>query len=409
MIEAAGITLRETIEAILVIFIMAAYVERTGEVWKKRFIYAGAVAAVVMSLVFAAFLTLVGINPENELMEGIMFFIAGILVGSLVVWMWRKSGFIRQEIEGKIEAASNGFALASIAFVMVFREGIETVIFLQGLLLAGSSPVENFLGGLFGILMAVVFGVVFLRGSAKINLSRFFKVTSAILAILVVKLIANSFHEFFELGLLPSSETALEVVGFFARSSTGAAIIALMLAALILMVIYDVVSAPEPDLSSLKPAERRKVRYELIKEKYTKMGVGAVLLTVVAIVLAPTITASEVAVPEPVPVQPENGLIKVPVPEEDGLYKFSFGDARFIVAVKAGKPYVALDWCYICPPKGYGYNGEVLICLNCETPIEVETVGYPGGCNPRVIDFSYQEGLVVIDAKELLEAWGESP
>jgi len=338
-----------------------------------------------------------------------MFFLAGILVASLAVWMWQHARFIRQEIETRMEKATSSLALALIAFVMVFREGVETVIFLQSLLLAGSSPLANFLGGLFGIALAIIFGVVFLRGTVKINLPRFFKVTSAILAILVVKLIANGFHEFFEIELLPSNEAVLQVVGFAARDSTGAAIIALMLAALMLMVLYDIASAAEPDLSSLKPVERRKARYKLAKEKYTKISVGVILTALVASVLAPTLTASDVAVPEPVAVEAQDGWIKVAVPKEDGLYTFNLGEARFIVVMQGGRPYVALDRCYICPPKPYGYNGKVLVCTNCEAPIEVETVGNPGGCNPRVIHFSDEGGFVVINAEDLRQGWRKTP
>lgn len=408
MIEAVGITLREAIEAILVIFIMAAYLEKTNETEKKKHVYVGAIAAVFLSVVLAVILTLVGINPENELVEGVMFFLAGTLVASLVVWMWRKSKVMKQEIETKVATATSGFALASIAFVMVFREGVETVIFLQSLLLTGSSPVENFLGALVGIALALVFGIVFLRGTAKINLSRFFKVTSAILAVLVIKLIASGFHEFFEVNLLPSNEAIMLVVGFLARGSTGAAIIAFMLFTLIAMLIYDVARASQPDLSSLGPAERRREKYQFLKEKYSKIALGSVLLLVMMIILAPTITASDVAVPKPVLVEAKDGLIKVEVPKENGFYRYSFNEARFLVAVKNGKPHVALDVCYICPPKGYGYDGEVLVCLNCEAPIPPETVGTPGGCNPYVIDYTIKNGNVIIDADKLLKAWGEA-
>ena len=405
MVESAGITLREAIEGILVIFIMTAYLEKTGRAERKKYVYAGAIVAAALSFMLAVFLSVMGINPENELIEGVMLFLAAILVGSLVVWMWRKAKFIKQEIEVRVEKTASTLALASIAFVMVFREWVETVIFLQSLLLAGSSSVENFLGGILGVALAVVFGMVFLKGVARINLSRFFKVTSAILAILVIKLIASGFHEFFEVGLLPSNEAILEVVGFLAKDSTGAAVIALMLVALIFTVIYDVVKTPMPDLSSLRPAERRKVRYEIAKEKYSKIALGVVLLAVIMVMLAPTIIASDVVVPEPVPVEAENGLVKVKIPEEDGFYKFKFGEARFLMVIKNGEPHVGLDRCYICPPKGYGYNGEVLICTNCDAPIEPKTVGIPGGCNPRVIDFSVQGGVVTINSDELIEAW----
>lgn len=117
MIKAAGITLREAIEAILVIFIMAAYLEKTGQAGKKRLVYAGAITAVALSVALAIVFTLIGVDLENELLEGVMFFLAAILVANLVVWMWRKARFIRQEIELRLEKATSSLALASVAFL----------------------------------------------------------------------------------------------------------------------------------------------------------------------------------------------------------------------------------------------------------------------------------------------------
>ncbi|NIV03919.1 hypothetical protein GWN26_08905, partial [Candidatus Saccharibacteria bacterium] len=116
------------------------------------------------------------------------------------------------------------------------------------------------------------------------NLSLFFKVTSLILGILVLKLFANGFHEFFEGGVLPVNQEVMSVVGLLAKSSTGAIIIALMLAFLIVMVVYDVLRMPRPDLTHLKPAERRKQRYEFAKEKYSKLGLGIALMSLVLVI-----------------------------------------------------------------------------------------------------------------------------
>ncbi len=406
MIEAAGITLREAVEAILVITIMVTYVKRAGEPHKKKFIYQGAIIAVLLSIALAIGLSSVGINPENELVEGILFMGAALLVGTLVIWMWRHAKHMKKEIEQKMKGAASGLALGFVAFIMVMREGVETVIFLQSLLLAGSSPLENFMGGLFGIVLAIIFGALFLKGTHRINLSVFFKVTSAILAILVIKLIANGLHEFFEVGVLPSTPEILGVVGTLAKSSTGAAIIALMLAFLILLVIYDVLNISKPNLSELKPAERRKAQYEFAKEKYSKLGLSFVLVIMIFVIMTPTIMAKDLKSPTPIPVTPTDNMLKIEVPETDGFYKYSYNDARIMMAVKHGKPHIALDGCYICPPKGYAFNGEVLICINCDAPIEIETVGSEGGCNPYVIDYTYQDGIVNIPAEQVSNIWG---
>ncbi len=406
MIEAAGITLREAVEAILIIFIMASYVERMGEGWKKRYIYYGAFAAVLASIAIAFLLSSIGADPENELIEGVMFFIAAILVGSLVAWMWVKSKHMKREIEEKIQRTTGFLGLAAVSFFMVFREGVETVIFLQSLLLTGGNQVENFTGALLGIALAVVFGYVFMRGTARINLARFFRITSAVLILLVIQLIANGFHEFFELGIISTNDQVMSFVGLLSRDDVSAGFIVLMLAALTSSVVYDVLKAATPDLSSLKPAERRRVKYELMKEKYLKTGVGAGVLVIMAVIFYPVITSASLYDPEPVEVEAQNGVIVLQIPQEDGYYKFRYGEAELLMLVTGDDVYVALDDCYICPPKGYAYDGEMLVCLNCNAPIAPETVGIPGGCNPIAINYRIESGNVVIDEEEILNWWG---
>lgn len=404
MIEAAGITLREAVEAILVIFIMASYVERMGEGWKKKYIYLGAIAAIVASLAIAFLLSSIGVDPENEFAEGVMSFIASILVGSLVVWMWIKSKHMKQEIEEKVQKAAGFLGLAAVSFLMVFREGVETVIFLQSLLLTGESPVKNFAGAMLGIALAAVFGYVFMRGATRINLARFFRITSVVLVLLVIQLIANGFHEFFELGIIPTTDEVMSFVGLLVRDDVSAGFIVIMLAALTFSVLYDVLKTT-PDLSGMKPAERRKVEYELLKEKYFKTGVGAGVLILMVIIFYPVMTAASLYDPEPVEAVVENGTIVLPVSQEDGFYKFKYGESEVLMLVLGKNLYVALDDCYICPPKGYAYDGETLVCLNCNAPIAPETVGTPGGCNPIAINYRVEGGNVVIDVEEIARKW----
>lgn len=398
MIEAAAITLREAIEAVLVIVLMASYLQRTGEPQRKKYVYRGAFAAVLFSLVLGVVLAYVGIDPENEIVEGTLFLGAAVLVAGLVIWMWRHARHMKAEVAAKLQKAGGALGLSLVAFLMVAREGVETVIFLETLLLAGTSPVENFIGGLFGISLAVAFGMVFLKGSLKINLSMFFRVTSIILGILVIKLLANGFHEFFEFGLLPSTPALMTVVGFLARSSTGAMIIALMLVFLIGMIIYDLLRSPRPQLSALRPAEQRKVRFNLMKEKYSKVGLCAVMVLMVGVLLTPTLLASHLALPQPLAVEAREGELHLPFPSSDGFYKYQFGKVRIIMVVKDGKPQVGLDVCYICPPKGYGFDGRILVCTNCGAPTAPEAMGNPGGCSPYVIPYDVRDGEVTVSA-----------
>src|SRR3972149_1667900 len=142
MLEATVVTLREGIEAALVLAIVLAYLRRTGR--------GGAVAVQRF-----------GLDPESELWEGSLMLVAAALVGSLVMWMWRAGRRIRQQTEVRLEAllhggksqSGTGIGLFTFTFLMVFREGIEAVQFLAALSGAiGANPLYNALGGGLGLL-----------------------------------------------------------------------------------------------------------------------------------------------------------------------------------------------------------------------------------------------------------------
>lgn len=422
MIQAAGITLRETVEAILVVSVMLAYLKKTGRAEMGKYVYYGSFSAVGASVLFAVGLAALGISPENELFEGVMLIAGGVFVGSLVVWMWKKAKTIKEDVEKKVEKAvseessfslSSGLGLAAIAFLFVFREGAETVIFLQSLALEGVSQFSNLLGGILGISLALVFGVVFLRGVARINLGRFFKVTSGILSVLVASLIFSGLHEFFVVGILPTSNMALRIVGFMARTSTSVVLIAGMIVALVGMALYDVLKASKPSVKGLSGAEKRKKLHEFRKEKYIKIGTGILLLVLVPVLMAPAVTARyDYSDPEPQKVTTAGGTISVDIAGlEDGFYKYYYEKDgqryRFMMFLNDGEPKLALDACYICPPLGYGHAKKkgVLVCYNCEAPINVETLGSPGGCNPVAFPFEQDGEMVKVRPDDLVSTW----
>lgn len=406
MLEAAGITLRDSIEAILVIFVMMAYLKRTGQETRKKFIYVGTVLAVGISIGLAVVLSKIGIDPENELVEGILYFTAALLVGSLTVWMVKHAKNFKADIEAKMEKSTSGLMLGFIAFIMVLREGAEIVIFMQSLLLTGNTPVQNFLGGMIGVLLSVIFGFVFLWGTTKINMNRFFKVTSVILGILVIQLTANGLHELFEVGILPSTQGLMWAVGFLAKDSTGTFIIALMLFSLILLVLYDLFKTRLPDLSGLKPVDRRKRKYRFFKEKYAKIALSGLVIFLSIPLFSASISSSDVLLPEPKPVEAENGQVTITVPEENGIHKYQIGEVRVLVVQKDNQTSMALDRCYICPPTGYGYDGERLICQTCSAPIAPSTIGHAGGCNPKVLDYEIDSGTISVSTDQLSSTWG---
>lgn len=242
LFESLIVTLREGVEVALVVGILLAYLRRTGRGAYARQVFLGLGAAILMSLLGAVLIYHYGLDPDNPLAEGTTMFVAAGLVTTLVVWMWKTGRNVRRRLENRLDAlvgpadASAGTQRAALGvfgftFVMMFREGIETVLFLSALSgTVGGSPLYNLLGGSLGLLLATLFGVLLVRGSLHLNLGRFFRVTGIVLLILVAKLIAGGLHEFFEIHLLPSNPLLEEVVEFFTNGTTSLIILFLLMA-----------------------------------------------------------------------------------------------------------------------------------------------------------------------------------
>ncbi len=406
MLEALVITLREGIEAALVVGIVLAYLQRTGRPDLKRYVYLGLGAAIVASVAGAILFQAFGIDPENEIMEGTILLVAAAFVGTMIIWMWRTGRRIKRELEAGLErvladdqqssSRGAGLGLALFTFAMVLREGIETVLFLTALSASiGGNPLNNLLGGLAGLLLAVLFGFLLVRGSLRINLGRFFTVTSMVLLILVAKLFANGIHEFSEVGLLPTNPTELALIGLLTRESTTIVILVLLIALPALLVLWDAWRVRLPDqLPEESPVERRKRLAQARSARLWATSAAMVALLISSSLLFSVAAASNKGYdPAPVPLSPEGELLKVRLAElEDGhihkyMHRMADADVRFFLMKRAdGSLASAFDACGICPAKGYYQAGDQLMCRNCDAPINLETVGEPGGCNPIPLD-----------------------
>lgn len=228
--EAFVITLREGIEAALIIGLILAYLNRRGQTEMKNWVYAGLALALGASVVGGLGFRAVGIDPENEMVEGILMAMASVLVLSLVVWMWRASRSIKRDIEGRLakitsDGPNRGWPLLAFVFFMVFREGVETVLFLTALSLTSSADLVGVIGGIAGLALATLFGIAFIKGGVRINLRRFFAITGFVLVVLALRLAAGSIHEFIEVGAISVAHWFEEIVEFISEDSTSLAIL----------------------------------------------------------------------------------------------------------------------------------------------------------------------------------------
>ncbi len=194
------IGVREGIEAALIIGILLAYLTKTDRREYHRYIHYGVLAAIIASIIAAGAFTVIygGFSGEGEaIFEGVAMILAVVVLTSMIFWMMKAAKDLRKNMEMRVDALIDNrevYGLTFLAFISVFREGIETVLFMAGIS-AGTSPTEAFIGGGLGILAAVLVGYAIFRTSWKIDLRRFFTVTSVLLVVIAAGLFAHGVHE----------------------------------------------------------------------------------------------------------------------------------------------------------------------------------------------------------------------
>jgi high-affinity iron transporter len=211
----AGIVmLREGFEASLIVGIILAFLNRTGRRQGFTAVWAGTIAALALSVTTAALLFAVGAELEGRaeaLFEGGAMIFAASLLTWMIFWMRRQARTIRRELEDQVEnalAKQSAIALALVAFVGVLREGVETALFLFGTV-EGSNKLLASTSATVGLAGAVMLGYLFYRGAGRLDLRRFFTVTSVLLLAFAGWLLAQGLHELGEGGVLPESEALL--------------------------------------------------------------------------------------------------------------------------------------------------------------------------------------------------------
>ncbi|MBI2917275.1 MAG: DUF2318 domain-containing protein [Chloroflexi bacterium] len=415
--EALVITLREGIEAALVVGVILAYLARTGRTDLRRYVYQGLGAAVVASLALAAVFQVMGIDPENEYLEGALLTVGGLFVASMVVWVWRTARDIRKRMESRLEALvaggggrGPGLGLFLFTFFMVFREGAETVLFLMAATV-GRFNLLGLTGGVLGLAVAVLFGWSLIRGSLRINFGRFFTVTTVVLLVLAAKLLAGGIHEFAEVGALPMSAGVMQVLGYFVRDNTSTIILMGLLVLPLLLVLWDWgARAPQPKEAASGP-ERRKQLAAQRHELAWRVALSVVAL-VVLVAMGSAALARGAYDPPSEAVTASDGHVHIPVAslEVGRLHKFAYTASdgttvRFLAArLEDGSIPTGLDACAICGAMGYMQDGDHAVCKRCNAPIYMPTLGEGGGCNPLPLASTLDRGDLVVQEADLIAA-----
>jgi FTR1 family protein len=419
MLESLIITLREGVEAALVVGIVYAFLRKEGLTGQLRAVWAGIGVAVAASLVGAWALHRVALNEEA--FEGVLYVASAVVVGSMVVWMWRHARHVSGEIKGTLSRIvarrSSGAVFAGVflfTFLMVFREGVETALFLAAVSLT-TSGLLTLLGALAGLSLAVWFGVLFIRGSVRLDLGRFFQVTGIALLIFVVQLLLNGYHELSEAGWLPANPTSMAVVGPLVRYELFF-IVAVLAIPLLAVALPGNGGSGRPALATVpvaapaaNPAEQRLRLLEARRQTRTRAFLGTLGILILAL-LGLGFTYANTA--EETPVEPlelaADGSVRLPLARlgEGELHRYAVEvdgrPVRFIaMRLGSGEVVAGFDACVICGPEGYTQQGAEVVCLHCSSAIYPPTIGRPGGCNPVPLEFEVRDGEVVVAAAGL--------
>jgi high-affinity iron transporter len=454
MFEALVVTLREGVEVALVVGIIASFLRREAAGRYLGSVWAGIAAALAASALGGFLLHRVAVD-ENVL-EGFLYLAAAVVVGSVLVWMWRHSKALSGEMKGALgriltreRAAAVAAGIFLFTFLMVFREGMETVLFLSALSLT-SGGLATLLGVLIGLAAAFVFGVLFVRGSLRVDLGRFFKITGIALLIFVAQLLVNGYHELAEAGWLPANQASMATIGPLVKNEFFFIVAVLVLPLLMLLVpgraagatgpvaagatsaaasapsatsaTWETRATPATPVIGGAPARlARAVAERQARARVWGGGLGVAILAALGLGFVYSRPPATLSPAAPVPVGAD-GLVRLPIADFQG----STALRRYVVTLGSGgsdrsqgttvrfiavplddprKPKAAIatafDACEICGAKGYYQEGGNVTCLHCGSTIYPPSIGQRGGCNPIPLPSRRQGGELLLRAADL--------
>jgi FTR1 family protein len=406
MFESLVITLREGVEAALVLAIAWSLLRRRGLESLGGALFGGAAAALVASIAVAAWISRLTFN--EELAEGIVMLVGAVLVLTLAYWMWKAGPRMKDEVESGIARAAGRPGPAAVlgiflfSFGMVFREGVETAVFLSAVGFT-SEGVGMWIAAGTGLMLAAAFGVLFVRGIVRIPLKPFFTLTSAVLVLLAFQLLVGGLHELSEAEVLPASRTEMAIIGPIVKNEL--LLFTLTVALVAGWLLVGPRGRPQPAAVPAPAAgpEARLARAARRRERSRRRWTGIVGLAVVGFLATAFARGSQV--PDKAPAEElaiEGGEVAFDAASlGNGSLRFyqlpvDGTPVRFFAISVDGDVRTCLDGCEICGDVGYFQDGVSVVCRNCTSPIVVKSLGRGGGCNPIPLPSRLDGGRVRI-------------
>ncbi len=207
MLASLLITLREGIEAALIVGIIITYLSKINKSVYIKEVILGIVIAVFASAGTAWLFEKImgGFRGRSEnIFEGVIMLLAVSVLTYMIIWMHHQAkniaGNLREQINAYITHRQI-YGLAFLGFISVYREGVETVLFFAALRAADAA---SWIGGILGLLIAVILAILFFKTTQHFSLKRFFQLTGLFIILIAAGLFAHGIHELQEAGVIPT-------------------------------------------------------------------------------------------------------------------------------------------------------------------------------------------------------------
>jgi high-affinity iron transporter len=352
-------------------------------------------------------------------------------------------------LPGKSEAGSESVTrlIVFISAIIFFLPDIAgTVVYLDDLAMLKENALMTSVSTVAGLLIAGVIFFAIIKLYKPFRLGSFFALPQLLLFLAMVKLFGSGIRGIAELSLVPSvqrgfmkfihdfvhqtfvmlmvpdhpllKKTTWDFIAIFFGSGFASLASLFILLTVPAIFIYHSLFKPLPEPGEESRVSRRMIKSIILSDRRKKAL--PVILFVIFIMVAwfsqGEESVSKLFMPESRPVIADKGVVEIPLNDPtmnlmDGrLHKFSLihkgEEIRLIVIKKADNSLsVCLDACEICPPVGYGQRDDHVVCIYCMTPIPVDTLGDPGGCNPIPLTTVIDARFIKIEMKEILKKW----
>lgn len=442
--EAFFIGVKEGLKLSFCLFLVLQYIMKQDRSFLRLPLFAGVFFVLGCSFFFLRFPVDPWIKETIVRMTGYVFGL--FYIGSLIALYHETGDDMFGPLRKLASVRTPLFIVVIVTAVMYFSpDMIGSSLYLQDLSTMGGSFLFIWVAA-FGFIMALALSW---RGMkhVRVDVIGRLRFSQVLLLLALVKLVSGGIKGFTELSLIPSvqngliklthdvlhhtlvtvmvpdhqilSVTTWNFLGFIFSQEVALWLSLLLLSApLILFLIRQFrETIHAPDHVTTGALRRKHIRAVMDTRMVRALPIFVFVMIIIGTWFAEKgDSTTGLYNPEPAPVVAENGKIVLPISSPgtdllDGMiHKYALtlnGEGvRIMIIKKPGGPLaVALDACEICPPDGYAQGREHVVCLYCNTPIAIDTLGKPGGCNPIPLDAVIDGRKVIIDTGEIEKKW----